>query len=541
MRPPTGILSMASILLRAVVDDAQEMAEEGAPCVVCPDGATSGDDYAPFVDFGDSITCSELIYAAGQFENGTESCELSAVVATTSCCPGSIIVDDPCVLCPDGVTSGDDFVAYEIAGINQTCGELIEEYKFFESDSDYCRQYGELDEALCCPTPAEDPCIICPNGTTVPDDFIPYIEIGNCAQLIDFLKTIESTSDVCTPEMDESLCCPPPPEDPCIICSNGATAPDDFIPYASAGVFMTCPELIEYSKTFESSDPFCTPEMDEAKCCPPPPEDPCIICPNGATAAEDFIPYTNIGNCEQLIDFLKLYESSDPFCTAEYDEAMCCPTVPEDPCIICPNGATVDDDFLPYAMLGSNQTCEELIDFAKNFETGSDICAESELDESFCCPTVAENPCAICPDGTSGAEYAFSSFGDFIMPCDVLMEHLAHFPIESDYCFEFSPVYAEACCPTETGDVPIFIPIEETTTTATAVGVSEETDTEVSGEVTTTSSTSVSSPGELAELDLEDLTVTTPPASSSSSFLVSSFAVFASIPIALVLLILALV
>jgi hypothetical protein len=229
----------------------------------------------------------------------------------------------------------------------------------------------------------------------------------------------------------------------------------------------------------------------------------------------------------QLIDALKLYELSDSFCTPAFHEALCCPTVSEDPCIICPNGATVDEDFFPYDMLGSNETCKELIDFAKFFESGSDYCAESELDESFCCPTEAENPCAICPGGITVTEYAIN-FGEFSMPCDVLIEHLAHFPLESDFCFEFGPVYGEACCPTETGDPIIFIPVEETTTAATTA-----TETEVSEEVNTTSSTLVSSPGELSELDVEDLTATAPPASSSStSLVISRFEVFVSILIA---------
>ncbi|KAL3808209.1 hypothetical protein ACHAXA_001197 [Cyclostephanos tholiformis] len=353
----------------------------------------------------------------------------------------------------------------------------------------------------------------------------------------------ESTSYICTPDIHEALCCPSPIEDPCIICPNGTTVPDSIIPYASQGITLSCPDLIEYSKSFASSDDFCTPDADEALCCPPPAEDPCVICPNGATAADDYIPYPEIGTCAQLIEYSYLFESSDDWCTPDKDEAMCCPKAADNPCIICPNGATAGEDFLPYGTSGSSQTCKELIDLAKNFETGSELCQLSEIDESLCCPTPAENPCEICPAGITVTEYAVN-FGDFSMTCDVLIEQMAHFAIDSDFCFQFGPKYEEACCPSETGDAITFIPVEETTTAATTVVVPDGTDTEVSGEVTTTSSTLASlnqpspvsstdlNPDELADLDLEDLTVTTPPASSSSSSLVSKFAVFAFIPIA---------
>ena len=46
------------------------------PCLICPDGVTEGIDYAPWALFGDPITCKELINNAKLFETGTLWCAL---------------------------------------------------------------------------------------------------------------------------------------------------------------------------------------------------------------------------------------------------------------------------------------------------------------------------------------------------------------------------------------------------------------------------------------------------------------------------------
>jgi len=461
-----SILALVSILASDV--DAQDATY---PCIVCPGGASAGDDFAPYADFGDLTTsCHDMIDAAKQHANGTESCAMMEVGAA-GCCPTAH--ENPCTICPDGATAGDDIVPYAKMGLTMTCAELIEDYKLYESGTDNCQLYGELDTVYCCPTPVEDTCTICPNGTTVADDFAPY---------------------------------------------------------AGRGDPRTCSELIDYAKLFESSSDFCTSDIDERVCCPPPPDNPCIICPDGPTAADDFIPYAAMGDtmtCSELIDFVKLHETNSDVCTPEIDEAYCCPTAAENPCTICPAGATAGDDFLPYG-IGSNDTCNQLVDFAKNFEMGSDWCGLSEIDESFCCPTVADNSCKICSAGiTAGDDFAVD-FGDFSMTCQVLVDHIAHFDAGSDFCFQFDPIYEQDCCPAETDDAITFIPVEETSTAATTIAVPEGTDTGVSEEITTTASTpTVSSPDELAELDLEDLAPATPPASSSTSSPVTTFGGFA--------------
>ena len=106
-------------------------------------------------------------------------------------------------------------------------------------------------------------------------------------------------------------------------------------------------------------------------------ENPCLICPNGATnpAGEDHAPYTSKHpiTCKEIIDNAKLFETGSLWC-AQYEFAgtYCCPTTPDDPCTLCPNGITVADDYEPY---NDGFTCSYwLDDYATYFEAKSDKC-----------------------------------------------------------------------------------------------------------------------------------------------------------------------
>ena len=95
-------------------------------------------------------------------------------------------------------------------------------------------------------------------------------------------------------------------------------------------------------------------------------DNPCIICPDG-TAIDDFVPHADDGDsktCADLINEAKLYETSSNECgNSEFDELYCCYTKPENPCIVCPDGATAGDDYVPYE--GSTATCLGLVKGAK--------------------------------------------------------------------------------------------------------------------------------------------------------------------------------
>jgi hypothetical protein len=120
-------------------------------------------------------------------------------------------------------------------------------------------------------------------------------------------------------------------------------------------------------------------------------DNPCIICPDGTDAAV-FAPYADDGDsrtCVDLIELAKLYEiGSDECGNSELHELHCCYTAPENPCIICPNGATAGDDYVPEYEENSvtRGTCKDLIDGAKRFESESDACGLYDIDVAYCCP-----------------------------------------------------------------------------------------------------------------------------------------------------------
>jgi hypothetical protein len=57
------------------------------------------------------------------------------------------------------------------------------------------------------------------------------------------------------------------------------------------------------------------------------------------------------------------------------------------------------------AVNGDFRTCSELIEWGRQYEIGSDRCGRYENDSYNCCPTVPENPCIICPNGATVSDY----------------------------------------------------------------------------------------------------------------------------------------
>ena len=203
--------------------------------------------------------------------------------------------------------------------------------------------------------------------------------------------------------LKNSHAAPTVPENPCIICPDGVTAGNDYVPEYE-GNTATCSELIEYAKQYESGSVACGLfDIDREHCCPTDPvvDNTCIICPDGATAGDDFVPEAYRDSkltCGDLIYAAESYEADSAWCELSYVDAVyCCPTAPVNPCIICPFGAFAGDDFVPRESSGSTMTCKELIDFAKLFESGSYHCDLIETDEALCCPLVVNTTSAPSP------------------------------------------------------------------------------------------------------------------------------------------------
>jgi hypothetical protein len=199
-------------------------------CIICPDG-TDVDNFAPYADTGDFRTCANLIDEAKLYETRTDDCGWFETYELRCC---YTIPENPCIICPDGATAGDDYVP-EYEGNTATCSDLIKGAKQFESGSDACGLY-DIDVAYCCP----------PVETTVDDTTV---------------ATTTTTSSTSAPEVDT----------PCIICPNGATAGyDNFQPFAGAGEMNTCKELLDgmSNVAVEGGSDLCeTMREIEALCC----------------------------------------------------------------------------------------------------------------------------------------------------------------------------------------------------------------------------------------------------------------------------------
>jgi hypothetical protein len=120
----------------------------------------------------------------------------------------------------------------------------------------------------------------------------------------------------------------------------------------------------------------------------------CVICPNSAVndfGGDAYAPHPDDPlTYEEMIEAVKLYKTGSDDCGhAAIYAFLCCPgTAPVNPCIICPNGATEDDDVAPYPDSGHPQTCADYIEQAKHYKTGSDACRVYDSTVPYCCPPV---------------------------------------------------------------------------------------------------------------------------------------------------------
>jgi hypothetical protein len=383
--------------------------------MICPDGATVGDDFVP----RSGLTCDQLINTSALFESSSSFCGAHREMVELDCCPSVVNppptpvtpsptpvpligippssatatttsstlaaeVDNPCVICPDGATAEEDFIPNASNGNSMTCTELIDKAMTLEAGSQTCA-FSKIYQVLCCPPPA-----IAPS----PD-------------------TIEATMTTTTASTLDSVV-----DNPCIICSEGTDSPE-YPPYAANGDSRTCADLIDEAKQYESGTEDCGyAELHESKCCYTEPVNPCDICPDGVTATggEDYVPEydDNTATCVDLITGAMRFESGSDACALyDIDVEYCCPPepLPGNSCVICPNGpSTGFDDYTPYANDGDSRTCADLIDEAKQYESGTTGCGYAELHEWKCCNSEPVNRCIICPDGVT------ASLGDDYVP-----------------------------------------------------------------------------------------------------------------------------
>jgi hypothetical protein len=278
-------------------------------------------------------------------------------------------------------------------------------------------------------------------------------------------------------------------ENPCLICPSGATLGlDDYVPDQSYRDPITCKEIIISAKLFETGGLWCAQyeELAGMYCCPTTPDDPCALCPNGITVADDYEPYNNGGyTCSYWLDYYYAdFDAMSDTCTigrsASEIESHCCPsTEANNPCTICPDGATVGDDFVPYDRWTSrynsdfnneDRTCKDIIKANLNFEAESEMClVHAKEDEYYCCPsstTEFDDYCNICPSGiTAGDDFSPWSHS---FTCKQLVQNAKIYENGSVGC-NYHKGYELSCCPgTGTADA-------ESTPSSPPISTSSET------------------------------------------------------------------
>ena len=105
--------------------------------------------------------------------------------------------------------------------------------------------------------------------------------------------------------------------------------------------------------------------------------------------------------CKELVDEVNFFGTD--FCDGNsIYEILCCPSVDRKPCTLCPNGITAGDEYIPFIDDGDTQTCKDIVDVTAMILSENDEgCESSKMAEVYCCPVVQDNPCLICPNGLS--------------------------------------------------------------------------------------------------------------------------------------------
>jgi hypothetical protein len=225
----TFIVALVTILAGAV--DAQVANQ----CVICPNGAVDadgGDLYDIPVFANDPRTFGEIIQEATSIEAGSDDCG-NAAIEGIYCCPGAPV--NPCIICPNGATYGDDFSPDTVSGIPSTCADHIGNAKKIESGSDACRLYVNK-KADCCPPVTASPTTTSNtlNPSTAPPVVLTLPPVAAMTPAPTPAPTLETTHV-------------------CSICPNGAIndyGGDSFTPYVMFGIDWTCVELINNAKNF---------------------------------------------------------------------------------------------------------------------------------------------------------------------------------------------------------------------------------------------------------------------------------------------------
>ncbi|KAL7525398.1 hypothetical protein ACHAWF_001343 [Thalassiosira exigua] len=374
---------------------------------------------------------------------------LAATPASAARCPA---------FCPDGIAPADLGLAIggdspwrTCAGIAAAAGEGRDDWV-----SEVCRLFA-ASELMCCPPPLEVPCEVCPGGVFL--DALSESALAVCREVIDeATRKFEEGSEECLDATwrHRATCCPPEaaPEDPCDVCPDGITAidEDDECRAMLVEMALALESDSDVCRAMKSArEPFCCPDQESGA--------RCEICPDGldpwSSAAEIE------AQCEEAKTKQAVYPEDSPHCNKQMYEKMCCPD--KSLCNVCPMGVSPD--------AGADH-CQMTVDSAYTAEADSEFCDEMKAMELVCCPSPAENPCSICPEGYKVNEDVIvppEEYAEIQATCGVVTTSVEEGSFVCDYFREFE---ADCCAPATADASPsdIFDPVDDSGNAAEDTG-----------------------------------------------------------------------
>ena len=300
------------------------------PCTLCADTGVTGDDTETIGESGK--TCSELVADALFSDADSEECSDTKDSIEAQCCPPA--TQNPCSVCAGGLTVDESTV---IGNSDRfTCGTLMEDKLTVEEDSDTCTQMQRTED-LCCPPQAENPCSFCA-GVVPADGSTPVGDEADgitCFSLSSDALTVEEESEMCT-EMKEAelTCCPaeaavsvvptPVPMDGCQVCVDGLTVLENTV----IGEGRTCGGMIADALDQDPDSGVCRAMQQLQDNCCPYADNPCVVCPDGITVADETEIETEEFTCGGLRSSALAIDATSETCAAiQLTETTCCPAV----------------------------------------------------------------------------------------------------------------------------------------------------------------------------------------------------------------------
>ena len=182
------------------------------------------------------------------------------------CCPAP--ADDPCVICAGDITAGEEFVISEEGDDVTTCADVVAYAANVEEASPTCAGVKRA-KAAYCPTPVDNPCTLCPAGITVDDGFVVLGSNGmSCAALAQYVGAAAESSEVCSEsKYAEIFYCRTSATRPFPVCAAGLTVEESpCIPDADCA---TCGDLVYYASGTKEESDMCAVFREEEKICRP--------------------------------------------------------------------------------------------------------------------------------------------------------------------------------------------------------------------------------------------------------------------------------